>query len=236
VHDVEMKVYSNFKYLVWLVVKSAPIALPPRPNLGRTNPTNAQFLRKNIEEGRSNNMKRRGSARCQKNARGRIFCSHGNFDSRSASLVPTVGRDLLPFIDPKNRNNLKGALGTGNCNHRAKNMQRVETFFFPSRVRSSIFFQGMIHQTRPNQSHLGCGRPQARKGMETKKKTYGGQQTICIRPNSTDTAGRLPLQKAILVFGHSTNIATLAPNQRGDFQGTSSHVLSWDATYWFAPP
>jgi hypothetical protein len=51
VHDVETKVYSNFKYLVWLVVKSAPIgaiepALPPRPNLGRTNPTNAQFLLK----------------------------------------------------------------------------------------------------------------------------------------------------------------------------------------------
>jgi hypothetical protein len=57
---------------------------------------------------------------------------------------------LLPFIGPKNKNKLKCALGTGNCNHRAKNMQRVETFF-PSRVRSSIFFEGMIHQTRPNQ-------------------------------------------------------------------------------------
>jgi hypothetical protein len=155
VHDVETKVYSNFKYLVWLVVKSAPIgaiepALPPRPNLGRTNPTNAQFLLKKMEEGRSNNMKRRGSDRCQKKCTGPDFYSHGNFDSRSASLVPTAGPDLLPFIGPKNKNKLKCALGTGNCNHRAKNMQRVETFF-PSRVRSSIFFEGMIHQTRPNQ-------------------------------------------------------------------------------------
>jgi hypothetical protein len=155
VHDVETKVYSNFKYLVWLVVKSAPIgaiepALPPRPNLGRTNPTNAQFLLKKYGGRAEQQYEAPWQRQMPKKCTGPDFYSHGNFDSRSASLVPTAGPDLLPFIGPKNKNKLKCALGTGNCNHRAKNMQRVETFF-PSRVRSSIFFEGMIHQTRPNQ-------------------------------------------------------------------------------------